>query len=265
MKKPIGLGLKHAALECSSLKASLAFYQEHFGMEPYLVSDSDWAMLQLGDTYLSLVPVPRLEQKPLAQGSHGSHLGLVFVAKVDVDSLHAHFAGRGVSPLGKPTLHRDGSYGFYVGDPDGNTIECIFIPHRSSTTLATAEAWVLLAHGSRDPEWALPFQAIVKSLAEHVPSAECALAFMEFQQPDFPSAIRSVVQGKKRVRVFPVFLSNGGVHMERDVPELVDAARKAHPEVEFILSGASGESLLVQQAVVAAIVRSTGSQASFMR
>jgi sirohydrochlorin cobaltochelatase len=256
MVKPIGLGFKHAALECSSLERSLAFYQEHFGMDPYLVGDSDWAMLQLGDTYLSLVPVPQLAKKSQSVGSHESHLGLVFLTKSDVDSLHLVFQGKGIGPLGKATLHRDGSYGFYVADPDGNTIECIFIPHRSNTTVSHDEAWILLAHGSKDPRWALPFQEILKSLSEHVPSVDCALAFMEFQQPDFLSISRTMAQGKKRVRVFPLFLSGGGAHMERDVPALVDAARKESPGVEFILSDATGESRIVQQAIVASIVRS---------
>lgn len=255
MVKPTGLGFKHAALECSSLERSLAFYQEHFGMDPYLVGDSDWAMLQLGDTYLSLVPVPEIAQKAEALGSHESHLGLVFLTKSDVDTLHTKFQAKGIGPLGKPTLHRDGSYGFYVADPDGNTIECIFIPHRSNTTVSQDEAWILLAHGSKDPRWALPFHEILKSLSEHVPSVDCALAFMELQQPDFLSACRAIARGKKCVRVFPLFLSRGGAHMERDVPGLVEAARKENPGVEFILSDAAGESWLVQQAMVASIVR----------
>jgi len=57
------------------------------------------------------------------------------------------------------------------------------------------------------------------------------------------------------VSVFPLFFSGGGGHMRKDVPALVAAAAAKFPDVSLRLHAAIGESALVQQAVVAAIVR----------
>jgi sirohydrochlorin cobaltochelatase len=248
------MGLRHAALECTDLERSLVFYRRKLGFESYFVGDSDWAMLQLGDTYLSLVPVKAVAAIE-KRGSHETHLGLVYSSRTDIDELHARLTLDG-EKVSKLDLHRDGSYGFYLADPDGNSLECISIPHRSHTEQAQNEAWVLIAHGSRDPRWALPFVALTETLQTHVPAIVCKLCFMEMCEPSLPSVIDQLVAKKiRRIQLFPVFLSGGGAHMQKDIPGLVDAVRTRFPSIEFTCSGAIGETALVQQAMIAAVVR----------
>ncbi len=250
------LGLRHAALECTNLERSLKFYIETMGMHRYYDTDADWAMLTLGITTLSLVPVKTLQPRGAAGGSHHAHLGFVFDDKAAVDALHTQLKEKGVSPLGHCEAHRDGSYGFYVNDPDGNALECIFIPHLPSSQNVEAEGWVLLAHGSKSAAWAEPFQLILASLQHHVPRALCRLAFMEMSAPTLLEVVDELVMKKvRRVRVFPVFLSGGGAHMTQDIPSQVQAAAQRFPGVEFTLTEAIGATRLVRESIVSAVVQ----------
>ena len=45
------------------------------------------------------------------------------------------------------------------------------------------KALILLAHGSRDPSWAQPFEALAAALKEKHPGRRIELAFMELTEP----------------------------------------------------------------------------------
>lgn len=247
------LGVRHAALECTDLKRTLDFYTQYLGFSPYAVDDADWAMLQLGDTYLSFVPVAEVTAAR-KQGSHVAHLGLTYADRASVEKMHAALTGK--TRLGKIEEHRDGSYGFYLADPDGNSLEVIWIPHRALNVAPVGEAWLLLAHGSSDPQWATPFEKTVQSLRAHVPKIPCRLCFMERGNPTLLDAAKAVVEeGAKRVRVFPLFFSSGGAHGKQDIPALIAQAQKTYPKTKWELHSAIGETDLVQAAIVASIVR----------
>ena len=145
------LGIRHAALPVSDLKRALDFWCNTLGFEPYHVSDVDWAMVCQGGTTLSFVKVgaaataagagqAERQQDPdapdfgyapgQARGVHPGHLGVVVLTPEDVDRTREKLQAAG-RRCGKPKLHRDGSYGFYFTDPDGNAVELIFIPARS--------------------------------------------------------------------------------------------------------------------------------------
>lgn len=129
---------------------------------------------------------------------------------------------------------------------------------------------VLFGHGARDARWAEPFlrlQALL-SAARAAPGAAAAnpvalsaataspspgpvaLAFLELMQPDLPQAIAGqVAAGCGIVTVVPVFLGQGG-HMRRDLPQLVERCRAAHPGVELRVAPTVGENAGVLGAIV---------------
>lgn len=60
------------------------------------------------------------------------------------------------------------------------------------------------------------------------------VAYLQFAEPALHEAIKECVQGgAKRIIVHPYFLSSG-MHVTKDIPEMIDEARKAYPDVEFI-------------------------------
>lgn len=111
---------------------------------------------------------------------------------------------------------------------------------------------LLFAHGARDPNWALPFQAVAERMRRRQASdaaapAEVTLAFLEFMSPDIASAGDDLAaRGCTEVAVVPLFLGAGG-HVRKDLPRLMDELAARHPRVGWRLCPAVGETdVLIQ-------------------
>ncbi len=103
-------------------------------------------------------------------------------------------------------------------------------------------AIVLFAHGSRDPLWHKPIQAVAQAIAERDPSATVCCAYLELTEPGLPeTAAELVAQGFATVRVLPLFLGMGK-HAREDLPQLMAQLRQDHPGVNFELLPTAGES-----------------------
>jgi sirohydrochlorin cobaltochelatase len=100
---------------------------------------------------------------------------------------------------------------------------------------------VLFGHGSRDPLWHLPMQAVAQRILEQDPGVLVQCAYLELTQPDLPTAtLGLVIAGAKRITVVPLFLGVGK-HAREDLPALVHAMRDQYPDVTFTLQCAVGE------------------------
>ena len=112
---------------------------------------------------------------------------------------------------------------------------------------------VLFAHGSRDPEWARPFEAIRARLSQ---AHAVRLAYLEAMRPTLAEAVASLAgDGVTTLRVVPLFLGAGG-HVREDLPRLIAAAQAAHPQVRILLEQPIGE----QPGVIAAIAEAISSK-----
>ena len=115
-------------------------------------------------------------------------------------------------------------------------------------------ALVLFAHGSRDRDWARPFQQLAAALAQKL-DGPIELAFLEFMEPTLEQAIAALAgKGVKAVRVVPVFLGQGG-HLKEDLPRLAASAASKFPQLKIELAPAIGEQASVIEAIAAAIAR----------
>jgi sirohydrochlorin cobaltochelatase len=104
-----------------------------------------------------------------------------------------------------------------------------------------SDAIVLFAHGSRDPDWAGPFQLLRTLVAARRPGARVELAFQEHMSPALEQAIDAAAAGgAARVLVVPLFLAPGG-HIKRDLPALLAAARARHPALAIRATSSIGE------------------------
>jgi sirohydrochlorin cobaltochelatase len=118
-----------------------------------------------------------------------------------------------------------------------------------------APALILFAHGARDPGWAAPFERILANVRAAAPSCDAVLAFLEFMSPDLPAAIAAQVdRGHRRIRVVPLFLGPGG-HLRRELPQMIDAARAAHPAIAIDVTPPAGEDAGVIEALAQFCVR----------
>lgn len=107
---------------------------------------------------------------------------------------------------------------------------------------------MLFGHGSRDPLWHGPMQAVQACILNREPLALVECAYLELTQPDLATATaRLVAVGVQRITVVPMFLGIGK-HAREDLPSLVDALRGQHPGITFHLQCAVGEDpRLIQQ------------------
>lgn len=105
----------------------------------------------------------------------------------------------------------------------------------------TQRAVILFAHGSRDPLWRAPIEAVASRMREQAPTVPVRCAYLELCAPDLPTAARELVTaGADAVRIVPLFLGTGK-HAREDLPVLVAELRVAHPGVDFSLQQAVGE------------------------
>ena len=113
---------------------------------------------------------------------------------------------------------------------------------------------VLFAHGSRDPEWARPFEQLAAQLSHKV-TGPVVLAYLELMRPPLDEAISALLKkGATSIRVVPVFLGHGA-HVKEDLPRLVERARLKHSGIAITLDAPIGEQAAVIDAIAAAITR----------
>lgn len=100
---------------------------------------------------------------------------------------------------------------------------------------------LLFAHGSRDPLWRGPIEAVARQARTLDPAALVACAYLELTEPDLPTAAAQLVAaGATALTIVPLFLGVGR-HAREDLPQLVAQLRAAHPGVGIELRPAVGE------------------------
>ncbi len=106
---------------------------------------------------------------------------------------------------------------------------------------ALPPAVILFAHGSRDPLWRAPIDAVAAQMRLQAPATPVHCAFLELTAPDLPSTVATLVaEGHRSLRIVPMFLGIGR-HAREDLPQLVEQLRQSHPQLAIELTPAVGE------------------------
>lgn len=109
-------------------------------------------------------------------------------------------------------------------------------------------AIIILGHGSRSAGSDTAVQAVVSAMkkggndiVEH--------AFLQYVPPTPQDALeRCVRQNAGRIVIVPFFLQ-AGAHVTRDIPELIEKARKRYPGVDITVTGYVGAHQLMAKIV----------------
>ena len=111
-----------------------------------------------------------------------------------------------------------------------------------------APALLLFAHGSRDPAWRAPLDAVCQRIAaQH--AGRCELAFLEFMQPELPDALQALAQaGERSIVIVPLFWARGK-HLKTGLSVAVAQFVQTHPDVDVRVATALGEAQAVQIAL----------------
>jgi len=130
------LGLRHLALNVKDLQVSQKFYEQVFNMKVVWQPDPKNVYLSSGTDNLALHQIPdeNLAAFPDQTGQFLDHLGFLINSQANVDAIFQQAQADGV-PIVKPfKQHRDGSYSFYLADPDGNVAQVLYEPTVSHTS-----------------------------------------------------------------------------------------------------------------------------------
>ena len=110
-----------------------------------------------------------------------------------------------------------------------------------SASAAPIRGIVLFAHGSRDPLWHRPMQAVAQRILQSSTALAVECAYLELSTPDLSAACQSLLErGVQTITIVPMFLGVGK-HAREDLPVLVTALRAAYPDTHFELQSAVGE------------------------
>jgi erythronate-4-phosphate dehydrogenase len=120
-----------------------------------------------------------------------------------------------------------------------------------------AEALVLVAHGSPDPDWGRPLALLRDRLRTLAPERRVDLAYLDHLQPSLAAlAAELEASGIRDVVVLSAFLSPGGNHIKRDIPALVEEVARTHPQLRIrLVPGALGAEREAVEALARTAVR----------
>ncbi|NJS36649.1 MAG: cobalamin biosynthesis protein CbiX [Brachymonas sp.] len=138
----------------------------------------------------------------------------------------------------------------------------------SELSASPIDGVLLFAHGSRDPLWRLPIEAVALEMARLQPALAVRCAYLELCEPGLPEAASHMIEGlmhsaqqslntinsialdahsitakgqkRLKIRILPMFLGMGK-HARHDLPELASQLRQTHPQVDFEIAPAVGE------------------------
>lgn len=101
---------------------------------------------------------------------------------------------------------------------------------------------ILVAHGSRNPDWRTSVERVVQAVQDELGDRHgLRLAYMDCTPPTLMEVATDAVRGSSTsLRVLPLFLADEG-HVNRDVRPLVEEVRRAHPHVQVELLPAMGQ------------------------
>jgi sirohydrochlorin cobaltochelatase len=120
---------------------------------------------------------------------------------------------------------------------------------------------ILFAHGSRDPLWRGPIEAVAQRIGRDHPQLLVSCAYLELCEPSLASAAAEMVKQLKnatnlianyqdlsppkstkplKIRILPMFFGMGK-HAREDLPLLAQELRSKFAQVEFEIAATVGE------------------------
>lgn len=99
-------------------------------------------------------------------------------------------------------------------------------------TTAIQDCIVLVGHGSREPGGNEEIEAFAQQWRGRQPHWRIEVCFIEFAPVLLHEGLHRAAHGAARVLVVPLILNAAG-HVKMDIPQAIDAARLAHPDVRF--------------------------------
>ena len=126
----------------------------------------------------------------------------------------------------------------------------------STSKPAPRRGLVLLGHGSPDPDWRAPLDALVDQLRERQADVPVELAFLGHGRTLDEAVTALEGADCASITVIAALISPGGKHVKVDMPALVSEVAAAHPDLVVDWEpDALGSDAGVQRAMADAVLR----------
>ncbi len=103
------------------------------------------------------------------------------------------------------------------------------------------KAVILISHGSRLVKTKDEVKDLIEKLKKLLSIPLIEYGFLEIETPSIPQAIESCVQkGANEIIILLNFL-NAGRHVDKDIPQILDDARKEFAHVKFYMTEPIGQ------------------------
>lgn len=112
--------LNHAGIQVKDIKKSRKLFSRLLGLKPAWATDADWTLLS--DPRGGMLALIKKGHR-----RHHPHIGFMVPSRNNVDRYYQK-ARQLKLKASAPEHHRDGTYGFYFKDYDGNNIEILWAP-----------------------------------------------------------------------------------------------------------------------------------------
>jgi sirohydrochlorin ferrochelatase len=116
-------------------------------------------------------------------------------------------------------------------------------------------AVIILGHGSRSSGAERAIAQVAAELRKNCGFEIVEHAFLQYVPPAFNEILEGCIFRQARKVIIIPFFMQSGAHVAKDIPELVENARKRHPSIEFIVTDHVGKHPLM-----VAIVKSLAEQ-----
>lgn len=114
---------------------------------------------------------------------------------------------------------------------------------------------ILLAHGSPDPLWKQPFEALYQNVIQTYGEGNVSLAYMELTTPSLEDAVANLESHVRQLAVLPLFLAVGR-HLRQDVPSQITALER--DDLQITLLPPIGDDAMVKDAMQAVVANHLG-------
>lgn len=119
-------------------------------------------------------------------------------------------------------------------------------------------AVIILGHGSRNAGADEAIRKVVNGVKQAGSFTVVEHAFLQYVPPTPHEVIeRCVGQNVDRVVIVPFFLQ-AGAHVTKDIPALIEKARKEHPKIEIVVTDYVGAHSLMAKVVEGLAGRENG-------
>ncbi len=128
------------------------------------------------------------------------------------------------------------------------------------TLIMESRGLILLVHGSKNPEWLIPFESLAREVGAVAKDAYVSIACLQSCEPTLANAIKEQGQrGIAHIIIAPFFISARG-HVLKDVPVVVEGVKQMFPHIEITVTDAIGEQYEVREGMRKSLLRILGGE-----